>query len=143
MEKRFSRIIESGTRIAFAVMVLFAAFTFYRVGWAAGVIELAIIALVYVYYRARSRHRSAEIRKYVETLAFSVDDASKASMVSFPLPMVILRLDSGEIIWGNDSFAAASGRHETLFETHITDVLHGFDTRWIMEGKSSVPMTWR
>lgn len=139
MEKRFARITESGTRIAFVVMVLFAAFTFYRVGWIAGVIELAIIALVYLYYRTRSRHRSAEIRKYVETLAFSVDDASKASMVSFPLPMVILRLDSGEIIWGNDSFAAASGRHETLFETHITDVLHGFDTRWIMEGKSLCP----
>ena len=90
-------------------------------------------------HRFSSRRRASEIRKYVETLAFSMDDASKHSMVNFPLPMIILRVDSGEIIWANDGFTQISGKHETLFESHITDVLHGFDTRWIMEGKTLCP----
>ena len=139
LEKRFSRMIESGTRIAFVVMLLFAIFTFYSAGWIAGVAELVIIGAVYLCYRQRARHRSAEIRKYVENLAFSVDDASKASLVNFPLPMAILRIDSGEIVWGNEGFAAMAGKHESLFETHVTDVIHGFDTRWVMEGKSLCP----
>ena len=130
---------ESGTRLTFVVMLLFAAVTWVQVHWAAGLAELVLVGLLYLYYRQRTKRRAAEIRKYVENLAFSVDDASKHSMVNFPLPMAILRVDTGEIIWCNDYFTQISGKKDTLFETHITDVLHGFDTRWIMEGKTLCP----
>ena len=139
MDKRFSRMIESGTRLTFVVMLLFAAVTWVKIHWAAGLCELILVGLLYLYYRQRSKRRAAEIRKYVENLAFSVDDASKHSMVNFPLPMVILRVDTGEIVWCNDGFGDISGKKDGLFETHITDVLHGFDTRWIMEGKTVCP----
>ena len=130
---------ESGTRLTFVVMLLFAAVTWVQVHWAAGLAELVLVGLLYLYYRQRTKRRAAEIRKYVENLAFFVDDASKHSMVNFPLPMAILRVDTGEIIWCNDYFTQISGKKDTLFETHITDVLHGFDTRWIMEGKTLCP----
>ena len=139
MDKRFSRMTESGTRLTFVVMLLFAAVTWVQVHWAAGLAELVLVGLLYLYYRQRTKRRAAEIRKYVQNLAFSVDDASKHSMVNFPLPMAILRVDTGEIIWCNDYFTQISGKKDTLFETHITDVLHGFDTRWIMEGKTLCP----
>lgn len=139
MDKRFSRIIESGTRLSFVLLVLFTIPAFLWGNWLLGFGELLLVGCVYWYYRSRSRRRASEIRKYVETLAFSMDDASKHSMVNFPLPMIILRVDSGEIIWANDGFTQISGKHETLFESHITDVLHGFDTRWIMEGKTLCP----
>ena len=139
MDKRFSRMIESGTRLTFLVMLLFVAVTWVKIHWAAGLAELVLVGLLYLYYRQRSKRRAAEIRKYVENLAFSVDDASKHSMVNFPLPMVILRVDTGEIVWCNDHFGEISGKKDGLFETHITDVLHGFDTRWIMEGKTVCP----
>ena len=139
MDKRISRMIESGTRLTFLVMLLFVAVTWVKIHWAAGLAELVLVGLLYLYYRQRSKRRAAEIRKYVENLAFSVDDASKHSMVNFPLPMVILRVDTGEIIWCNDHFGEISGKKDGMFETHITDVLHGFDTRWIMEGKTVCP----
>ena len=139
MDKRFSRMIESGTRLTFLVMLLFVAVTWVKIHWAAGLCELVLVGLVYLYYHRRSKRRAAEIRKYVENLAFSVDDASKHSMVNFPLPMVILRVDTGEVVWCNDGFGEISGKKDGLFETHITDVLHGFDTRWIMEGKTVCP----
>ncbi len=139
MDKRFSRMIESNTRLTYVVMLLFVAVTWVKVHWAAGLCELVLVVLLYLYYRQRSKRRGTEIRKYVETLAFSVDDASKHSMINFPLPMVILRVDSGEIIWCNDDFTDISGKKDNLFETHITDVIGGFDTRWIMEGKTVCP----
>ena len=139
MDKRFSRMIESGTRLTFVVMVLFAAITCFKGHWGIGIAEAVVVALLYLYYRRRNKRRSAEIRKYVENLAFSVDDASKHSMVNFPLPMAIIRIDTGEIVWGNDQFGEISGKKDSMFETHITDVLHGFDTRWIMEGKTLCP----
>lgn len=139
MDKRLSRMTESGTRLTFVVMLLFVAVTWVKIHWAAGLAELVLVGLVYLYYHRRSRRRATEIRKYVENLAFSVDDASKHSMVNFPLPMVILRVDTGEMVWCNDGFSEISGKKDGLFETHITDVLHGFDTRWIMEGKTVCP----
>lgn len=132
MDKRFSRMIESGTRLTFWVMLLFVAATCWKGHWALAAAELLLVVLLYLYYRRRNKRRSAEIRKYVENLAFSVDNASKQSLVNFPLPTMILRVDSGEVIWCNDSLAELAGMQESLFESHITDVLHGFDTRWIM-----------
>ncbi|MEG1778137.1 MAG: DHH family phosphoesterase, partial [Angelakisella sp.] len=95
--------------------------------------------MMYLYYRRRSKKRSMEMRKYVENLAFQVDDASKSSLVNFPLPTMILRLDTGEVIWDNDGFSQMTGGHEKFFESHITDTIPGFDSRWIMEGKTVCP----
>ena len=88
-------MIESGTRLSFVLLVLFTIPAFLWGNWLLGFGELLLVGCIYWYYLSRSRRRASEIRKYVETLAFSMDDASKHSMVNFPLPMIILRVDSG------------------------------------------------
>lgn len=138
MEKKLLKTMEPGLQLCFAVLCVFAAVTAFYAPIAAG-IELCVIALIYMYYRRSAKRRSAEIRRYVENLAFQVDDASKHSIVNFPLPMMILRIDTGEIVWCNDGFNKISGIHEGLFERHIADAVPGFDTRWIMEGKTLCP----
>ena len=90
-------------------------------------------------YKNRTKKRSAEIRRYVENLAFQVDDVSKHSLVNFPLPTTILRLDTGEVIWYNDGFIEMTGAHEGFFDMHISDAVPGFDTRWVMEGRAVCP----
>ena len=138
-DRRLSRITESGARLSFVLAFVFALLTGWTYNWYFAGLELALVVLAYALYRARARRRGTEIRKYVEALAFQVDDASKHSIVNFPLPMSVLRLDSGEVVWGNESFSALAGTHEGLFEMHITDVIPGFDTRWIVEGKTLCP----
>jgi len=138
VDRRLARIMESGMRISFVLLVLFVIVTaIFSIPAAAA--ELAAVILFYFYYRARKKKRSTDIRRYVENLVFQVDDASKHSMFNFPLPMIILRIDSGEIVWGNDYFYNIAGFHESLFEMHITDAVPGFDTRWIMEGRTLCP----
>ena len=46
MDKRFSRMTESGTRLTFVVMLLFAAVTWVQVHWAAGLAELVLVGLL-------------------------------------------------------------------------------------------------
>jgi len=138
-DRRLSRITDSGVQMSFALLVVFAVVTGVFYNWIAAGIELALVVLAYFVYRSRAKRRSAEMRKYIEALAFQVDDASKHSIINFPLPMAVLRLDSGEIVWGNESFTMLSSAHEGLFEMHITDMIPGFDTRWIMEGKTICP----
>lgn len=139
MDKRLSRITESGNRVAFFLLLVFAIATAAWKNYVLAGIELGAVALLFLFYRARGKRRSREIRKYVENLAFQMDEASKHSMVNFPLPMTILRVDTGEVLWGNDGFAEITGVHETLFETHIADAVPGFDTKWLMDGKTLCP----
>ena len=73
MDKRFSRMIESGTKLTFVAMLLFVAATCWKGHWGLAAAQLLLVVLLFLYYRRRSKRRSAEIRKYVENLAFSVD----------------------------------------------------------------------
>ncbi len=139
MDRRLARITESGTRLSFLLMLMFIGITAYLGHYIFAGIQLFLVLVLFLYYRRRLKKRSTEMRKYVETLAFQMDDASKHTIVNFPLPMTILRIDSGEIVWGNDHFTRMVGKQESMFETHITDAIPGFDTRWLMEGKSLCP----
>ena len=138
MEKLIARMMESGTRLAFALLLVFCAISAFTNIWLA-LGELAVVVVLYIVYRARAKRRRADIRRTVETLLFQVDDASKNSLMNFPLPTAILRMDTGEVVWSNDSFYEITGAHERMFNLHITDVIEGFDTRWIMEGQSKCP----
>ena len=130
--------MEPGMKLNFVVLIAFALVSLYFSLWI-GAVELAFVAFVYFLYRVRAKKRSVEIRRYVENLAFQVDNVSKSSLVNFPLPTTILRLDTGEVIWYNDGFIKMSGAHEGLFDIHISDAVPGFDTRWIMEGRTACP----
>lgn len=125
-------------KLNFLVLILFALASMYFSLWVGGT-ELALVVLVYIFYKNRLKKRSAEIRRYVENLAFQVDDVSKHSLVNFPLPTIILRLDTGEVIWYNEGFIEITGAHEGFFDIHISDAVPGFDTRWIMEGRTVCP----
>ena len=138
MDKRLARMMNSGVTIAFVGLVMFAGLSaLFSIPLAIG--EALVILVLYLYYRSWHKTRATQIRKYVENLAFQMDDASKHSIVNFPLPMIIMRLDTGEVIWGNDAFNEISGANEGLFGSHITDAVSDFDTRWLMEGKTVCP----
>ncbi len=138
MDKKLARIMEPGMKLNFVVLTLFSLASMFFSLWL-GAVELIVVVLVYILYRNGVKKRSAEIRRYVENLAFQVDDASKHSLVNFPLPTIILRLDTGEIIWYNDGFIKMSKAHEGMFDMQIASTVPGFDTRWLMEGKPVCP----
>ena len=74
-------------------------------------------------------------------MAGSVDIATKDTMTKAPLPMLMFRPESGEIIWANDRFLQLTGEEgsDKLYESKLSTVIPGFETRWIVEGKSAHP----
>ncbi|MEA4919578.1 MAG: DHH family phosphoesterase [Clostridiaceae bacterium] len=138
MDKKLAKLLEPGFKLIFAMLIIFVGVTFYY-SIPVACIEGALAVLVFVFYRRKANRRSNGIKRYVETLAFQVDNASKNTIVNFPLPMVILRLDNSEIVWQNESFESIVNGNSRLYDAHITEIIPGFDTRWIMEGKTSCP----
>lgn len=138
MNKRFMSMLEPRFRLCFIMLIVFALASFFIHPWVA-VAELFAVLLVYLQFRNTVMKRNREVLSYVESMIYNVDAATKDSLLNFPLPMAIVKLDSDELIWCNDEFAEISGSHERVFETHMLDMMPGFSLQWLAEGKRECP----
>ncbi|MBO5727916.1 MAG: DHH family phosphoesterase [Oscillospiraceae bacterium] len=138
MNKKFSHLLEPNYAVYFFILVLFALASIYFSPILA-MAESAVILLLALFYRHNNRKRKREIAKYMDALTGSVDVAAKDSMINSPLPMLIFRPERDEIVWSNERFLRLSGEQEHIFDSKLSAVVPGFDTRWLMEGKSEHP----
>jgi c-di-AMP phosphodiesterase-like protein len=138
MNKKISRLLEPGLQFYFFVMVCFAvAAAFYDIRVAAA--EGCIIVAIYIYFHRSSVSRRKSILRYIESVTYNVDSATKDTMLNSPLPMVIFRPETQEIIWGNESFMSLSGQSEHIFDMKIGEVVPRFTPRWLLESKRECP----
>ena len=135
---RVRRMLEPGMRLFFLVLILFAISTAFFEPLVAA-IEGAAVILLYIGYARSVIHRRRNLARYFDQIADNLDSASKDSVINYPLPMVVVRVDTGEILWCNPRFTELTGEREHLFETHVGDVIPDFDLRWLLEGKSERP----
>ncbi|MDR0248368.1 MAG: DHH family phosphoesterase [Oscillospiraceae bacterium] len=138
MNKRIRRALTPGSQLFFIVMILFALVTVYFVPLLAAA-EGAVIMIIYGVYLHMTVVRRKEVVRYIEQITMNVDTATKDSVVNFPLPTVIIRMDTGEILWCNTKFYEITGDREHLFEISIKDVVPDFDLHWLLEGKTEYP----
>jgi len=138
MNKKISRLLRPGMRLYFIVIALFAASAaLYNYYLAVGYVTVGLI--LFVYSKLITRRQKKALLGYLEELSSSVEAVGKDNMVNFPMPMVIFRLDNGEIVWSNQRFSDMTGVREHIFETGLSDTVPEFDTRWLMEGATECP----
>jgi len=138
MDKKLARLLSYGMGPALLVMLLFAAVTA-KFDYYLAAAEVLVIGLVWLMYRRRANRKKKELREYVEGLAFQMEGVSKNALVNFPLPMIILQMDSGEIIWSNERFSEVYLTHDRFRNPHITEVASNLDIRWLTDGKEVCP----
>ena len=137
-KKKLSHLLEPSFRLYFVFLLLFAALdALFSLPVAA--LELAVVVILYLYFRRSSAARQKDILNYIENITCNMDSATKDTMVNAPLPMVIFRPENDEVIWSNDRFLQITGEREHLFDTKITAAVPDFSSRWLMEGKTQCP----
>ena len=137
-KNKLSHLVEPSLRLYFLCLILFAAVTA-LFSLPAAAAELAVVVILYLYFRRSNALRQKEILKYIENVTCNMDSATKDTMVNAPLPMVIFRPENDEVIWSNDRFLQITGEREHLFDTKITAAVPDFSSRWLMEGKTECP----
>ena len=138
LNRKLPQLLQPSLQLYFICLVLFAlASAMFSLPLA--VLELAVVVLLALHHRSGLHKRRREITKYIENITGNVDIATKDTMVNSPLPMIIFRPESGDIIWTNDRFLQLTGDKEHLFDAKLETVLPDFDTRWLLEGKSECP----
>lgn len=138
MNKKLSRMLESNLHFYFVCLLIFAIAAFPSNPILA-LVEGCITAILYWWHRTTLQKRRKNILQYIDTVTGSVDTASKSTLVNSPLPIMVFRPDSGEIVWGNQLFMKLSGFKEQLFDMRLDDALPDFAFQWLLEGKSASP----
>ena len=138
MNRKISKLLQPSVQLYFVILILFSlASALFSIPLA--VLEAVVVLILGLYTRTSGHKRRREITKYIENITGNVDVATKDTMVNSPLPMVIFRPESDDIIWTNDRFLRLTGDREHLFDAKLSSVVPGFDTRWLLEGKNECP----
>ena len=138
MNQKLSRLMEPNWKLYFAVLGLYALLAIPFQPWLAAA-ELAAAIGLYAWFVRSSRARQKKILQYIDSITGSVDTASKSTLINSPLPIMVFRPDTGEVIWSNEDFLQLAGVREHLFEMKVDDAVPHFPTSWLLEGKSRCP----
>ena len=138
MNQKLSRLMEPNWKPYFAVLGLYALLAIPFQPWLAAA-ELAAAIGLYAWFVRSSRARQKKILQYIDSITGSVDTASKSTLINSPLPIMVFRPDTGEVIWSNEDFLQLAGVREHLFEMKVDDAVPHFPTSWLLEGKSRCP----
>lgn len=136
--KKLSRLLEPNLKFYFAVMLLFAVAAI-PVNWQLALAEGTLTVLLYLYFRQSNQKRRQGVLQYIDSVTGSVDTASKSTLINSPLPTLVFRPDTGEIIWSNESFLQLAGVREHLFEMRLSEAVPDFQVQWLLSGKQESP----
>ena len=139
MSKKISSLAEPRFQLYFLCLVLFAGVTALLGDYWVALAELALVGVLYAVYCRQVRRRQKEVTHYLEKLEGNVDQATRSGILDCPLPVVVFRPDTDEVIWTNKQFLKLSGDRDRVFDLKLSATVPGFDSRWLMEGKSASP----
>ncbi len=138
VNKKLQKLIEPGTRLFILIMILFAVATFFFNETLAAV-EAVVIALLVIYYLLAARHHRKQLVEYIENVTYNAESAKNNTLMHFPLPIVVFNMSDNQIIWGHQIFFDLFGDRQPSFEASLQDMVPGFSSKWLLEGKKQYP----
>ena len=141
MNKKIKRLIKPNFRFYFIMLIIFALATFFVQGYSRelALIESGIIILLFIYSRISARNRQRDILQYIESVTFDRDVATQDNLKNAPIPVAIFHLNEESVIYYNQGFRTLCGEKERYYEVRISDLVPGFSTKWLLEGKTECP----
>jgi len=133
MDKKLPRLFQPKVRLYFALLIAFAASTFFIGNYNRALAGIQIIVLIglALYSRIATRKRTAKLINYLESMSDSMD----LTVRDTPLPVVMYNSETGEIIWSNERFIEITDLKEPFFELIITDLIPEYTWDWLLDGK--------
>ncbi|MBQ9250043.1 MAG: DHH family phosphoesterase [Oscillospiraceae bacterium] len=137
--KNLKRLSEPGVGIHLLFMVFFALATLYFRMYYLAAAEGAVIVVLVVYTLIARRIKERQLAAYIESVTYDTENAKNNTLMNFPLPIAVFRLDDSTIVWGNDMFFQMCGATGTRLDASITDMVPQFSGKWLLEGKTQYP----
>ena len=138
-KKSLQRLSEPGVGVYFLVLLLFAAASLFFKFYYLAAAEAGVTALLLIYALIARRVREKQLAAYIESVTYDTESAKNNTLMNFPLPIAVFRLDDSRIIWGNDMFFGMCGTTGNRLDVSIADMVPQFSGKWLFEGKTMYP----
>ncbi len=138
MNNKIRRFIEPSVRLCLVILLIFTGATFFFDQRLAQ-IELAVLIILLVYSAVSARKKQKELVEYINSITYDVQTAKNDTLLNFPLPMVVFKLEDKQIVWGNQEFFGMFGVENPSFESQLPDLIPDFSDKWLKEGRSLCP----
>ncbi len=130
--------------VVFAVVPLFIAATFYMEyslwkQWYISLAEFVIYIASLVLTLALGKKGPAVLAPYYETVSVNTDTAVNDTLLNMPSPIVLVKVETGELVWCNSEFLSLTNCPKNYFQMGIQDLIPEFDLKWIIDGKVQAP----
>ena len=140
MNKKLSRLIEPNMQPYFLCLILMILVTAAKQPVLAAA-EGAALAALYIYHRRQAARRHRNITQYMETITGGTDSITKSNLLNTPLPVVVFRADSGDIIWANEGFTALLEEDDDILDMRIDDIAPELDGQKLQGGEAGGLLT--
>ncbi len=137
--KTFKRLSEPGVQIYLFFMILFALGALYFKQYLLAAAEGGVILVLLAYALIARRIREKQLEAFIESVTYDTENAKNNTLVHFPLPIAVFKLDDASIVWGNDMFFAMCGVSKKRIDSRIADLVPNFNGKWLLEGKKCYP----
>ena len=135
MNKKLKRFAESGVLLHFFFLIAFAVVTWFFGMHNLAYIEAGVIVFLVIFSLISAARKRKQLAEFIESITYETDNAKSNTLMSFPLPIVVFRLDDSRIIWGNEMFFDMCGAKGARLDATITDLVPQFSGKWLLEGK--------
>lgn len=125
-DKKIKRLTEPGYDVFFLVLLVFSVVGFFFHGILVGVLETVAIFVLWCLYRHSSSRKRRELLHYMESISLEINSAGSLAVADFPLPLAVVQVDNGEIIWGNEHFNSLMIKYSNIDDLRITEALDDF-----------------
>ena len=137
MKKKLGRLFRPGLIACFVVMFLFGGAALWFKQYQLALVEFVLTAGMLLFYLFDRKRRNREILAFIQSTFDTADLTDKGA--ESPLPMALVRLGDGGIVWASDRFARVTGYRPRVPELGIGDVLPGMTMEWLGAGKNEYP----
>lgn len=132
MKKNWKNLLEPSGAIYFALDCVFAVVSLILKNFLLAGCSLAIAIIIYIVSRAEQQRRHVEIKKYISSISEIGEGGTNADC---PLPMALIRLGDGTIMWTNGLFDQLTGYVDKMYSQRIDQLVSGFHDNWLAAGK--------
>ena len=140
MNKDFNRFLAPGARMYGIILVLFSAGTYILTRQLIlSAVELGFALLLMILSAVTDRTRRRRLVEYIESVTYDAEEAKNNTLINFPLPIAVYRLDTGLIVWANQQFFSICGKSGPVFDVPIQSLVEEYDGKWLSDGKKRCP----
>ena len=137
MKKKLSRLFRPELNTCFFALLAFALAALVLRHYGLAIAEFAVSGVLLLFYLLDRKRRTREILAYTQKVFDTADITAKGT--ENPLPMAMIRLGDGGIVWASDRFVSVTGYHARIPEQAVGDLLPGLTMDWLGAGKQEAP----